>query len=58
MEDLTPKCYFCGHELHWQSDFNYDEVFLEGDGIVSEWTCPNCGAEAEYSKRYDDDDKA
>ena len=23
-------CPYCGHTMFWQSDFNYDEVFVEG----------------------------
>ena len=29
-------CWYCGHDsLCWQSDFNYDEIFGEGEGMVS-----------------------
>lgn len=52
------KCWYCGSELFWQSDFNYDEVFGEGDGIVSYLTCSNleCGAEVEFSRRFDEEE--
>ena len=49
-------CWFCGHEMIWQSDFNYDEVHGEGEGIVTYLSCPNCEAMAEFSLRDDDDD--
>lgn len=42
-------CWYCGGRLSWNSDFNYDEVFGEGEGIVSHLTCSNCGAEVQYS---------
>ena len=47
------KCWYCGNELIWQSDFNYDEVFEEGDGIVTYLKCSNddCGAEVQISKK-------
>ena len=45
------KCWYCGGRLCWNSDFNYDEVYGEGEGIVSFLTCTNCGAEVQYSKR-------
>lgn len=41
------KCFFCGSELIWGSDFNLEEVCdlaKEGDGgVVSYYTCPTCG---------------
>ena len=42
-------CWYCGGKLIWQSDFNYDEVHHEGEGIVSFLTCSNCGAELKES---------
>ena len=42
-------CPYCGHKMIWQSDFNYDEVFGEGNGIVSYYSCSNCNCEAEFS---------
>lgn len=38
------KCWFCGSELIWSSDFSYENYGLEDEGIVSVLTCPNCGA--------------
>lgn len=51
----TGVCWFCGSPMNWNSDFNYDEVYGEGEGIVSMLTCmnPECGAEAEFSLRTD-----
>lgn len=47
-------CPYCGGEMIWQSDFNYDEVYGEGEGIVSFATCSNCGADAEFSKKEEE----
>lgn len=47
------RCWYCGGKLIWQSDYNYDEVYGEGEGIVTCLTCSQCGAEVEYSKRED-----
>lgn len=46
-------CWYCGGQLCWEADFNYDEVYDEGEGIVSFLHCMNCGAHVEYS--YKDD---
>lgn len=45
--------WYCGTEMIWQSDFNYDEIYGEGEGIVSILTCPKCNAEAQFSIRDD-----
>lgn len=50
-------CINCGHELIWQSDFNYDEVHGEGEGVVSHWYCPHCGAMHEVSVRTDNEEE-
>lgn len=47
------NCWYCGGTLIWQSDFNYDEIYSEGEGIVTFLTCKNCGAEVQYSLRTD-----
>lgn len=54
-----PLCYFCLSKMNWNSDFNYDEVHGEGDGVVSYYTCmnPECGAEAQFSLRTDKDEE-
>ena len=54
MRDRT-TCWYCGGELIWQSDFNYDDVHGEGEGIVSQLKCSGCHAEVQYSKREDED---
>ena len=50
-------CPYCGHTMVWQSDFNYDEVFGEGEGIVSYYYCFNCGCDAEFSLRTDKEEE-
>lgn len=50
------KCAFCGGSLIWQSDFNYDEVYADGDGIVSIYTCAECGADAQFSLKNEEEE--
>tara|TARA_R100001463_G_scaffold65433_2_gene118712 strand:- start:4487 stop:4639 length:153 start_codon:yes stop_codon:yes gene_type:complete len=40
------KCYHCKTELIWGGDFTYEDYGLDGEGIVSNLSCPNkkCGA--------------
>lgn len=46
-------CWYCSGALVWDSDFNYDEVHGEGEGIVSNLHCSQCGAEVQYSLKTD-----
>lgn len=50
-------CWFCGADLIWQSDFNYDEIHGEGEGIVAILICSECGAMVEFSLRTDEEDE-
>ena len=52
---MLMRCWYCGGKLRWNGDFNYDEIFGEGNGIVSFLTCMNCGAEVQYSLRESDE---
>ena len=49
-------CWYCGGEIFWQSDFNYDEVFGEGEGIVTILQCSQCTADIQYSLREDEEE--
>lgn len=49
-------CWFCGADLHWESDFNYDEFWGEGEGIVAILHCSNCGAEAIFSRKEEENE--
>ena len=41
------KCYHCNTELIWGGDFMFEDYGLEGDGIVSNLSCPDCQAYVE-----------
>lgn len=50
------SCWKCGTvgSVVWDSDFNYDEVFGCGDGVVSYLHCANCGVEIMYVDKTDE----
>jgi hypothetical protein len=35
------KCYHCDSELIWGGDHTYEDYGMEGDGVVSNLSCPN-----------------
>ena len=51
-----PRCLKCDTTMIWQSDFNYDEIYDDGEGVVSFYKCSNekCGADAQFSLRDDE----
>lgn len=53
---MSPECYFCGEQMVYQNDWNYDDIFGDGEGIVSVWSCPHCNSEAQFSLREDKED--
>ena len=47
-------CWFCGCEMIWGADFDYEDYGLEGSGVVATLSCPNCDAYCEF---YSGDEK-
>ena len=41
------NCWHCNAELIWGADFDFEDYGLEGDGIVTSLSCPNCPATVE-----------
>lgn len=41
---LNPTCPHCLHQIFWQNDYSYEDYGMQGDGIVTCWSCGNCGA--------------
>ena len=43
------ECFHClARAVIWDSDFSYEDVGLDGEGIVQFLHCDNCGARIEY----------
>lgn len=49
------NCWHCQTELIWGGDHSYEDYGLEGEGIVSNFTCPKCEAYVEFYKGEDYD---
>lgn len=43
------ECFHCGERAAvWQNDWSFEDYGLEGDGLVHELICSNCGAVITY----------
>lgn len=43
------ECFHCGQKtVGWDSDFDFEDMGYEGEGVVHICHCTNCGAEIEY----------
>lgn len=52
------ECFHCGQKaVSWMSDFTFEEMGYEGEGVVHCCTCGNCGAEIEYRIRFDNEEE-
>lgn len=50
------ECFHCcTKSVIWDSDFMFEDVGREGNGIVHFCHCENCGAEIEYYIPIDDE---
>ena len=36
------NCYQCGSELIWGGDHSFEDCGLEGEGVVQNFSCPDC----------------
>lgn len=52
------KCFLCGGQVIWQSDFDFEDYGYEGEGIVQNYTCSKCGAEYEVRNRFETEDES
>ena len=51
------ECFKCGHRtVAWQSDFDAEDCGYDGVGIVSYYSCQNCGAEYEVVQIEESDE--
>ena len=41
------NCWHCGHALIWGGDHDFEDYGKEDEGIVSNFSCPDCGAYVE-----------
>ena len=49
MKDRGDTCWNCGGQLIWSHDCRYDDIYHEGEGVISFLNCRDCGAEVQYT---------
>ena len=47
-EDMYQCFHCCQMTVVWNSDFTFEEMGYDGEGVVHICRCSNCGAEIEY----------
>lgn len=53
------NCWHCGEDtpMIWGSDFSFEDIGLDGDGIVSFFTCSKCKCYAEVYLPFNEDEE-
>ena len=41
-------CFHCGGDVIWGGDFSFEDYGVDGEGIIHELHCKDCGAEIVY----------
>ena len=51
------ECFYCRtRSVVWDADYSYNDYGLDGNGIVQECHCSNCGAKITYWIDLDEDE--
>lgn len=50
------NCYHCETELIWGSDNTFEDAGIDGEGILTVLSCPECEAYVEVFKEYEEDE--
>ena len=56
LERGATYCWFCGHEMIWDSDFTGEDVGTGDETqVAAVLHCPNCEAEAIFTSAHEDE---
>lgn len=48
------ECFHCGEKaVIWDGDFSFEDYGIEGEGIIHDCHCTNCGAQIQYQVPLD-----
>ena len=53
------RCHYCNSEMSWNSDCDFRDYGMDGEGVISYLTCTNedCNTCAEFFRRDKDEDE-
>lgn len=52
---MKKECFNCGKKaVKWLADYDFKDYGLEGDGIIHELVCENCGARIRYEVKNEE----
>lgn len=51
------KCFRCGGQVIWQSDFDTEDYGIEEEGIVSVYLCSKCNSDYTVTTLIGDSDE-
>jgi len=51
------KCWHCDSEMIWGGDNDFDDFGMEGEGIVSNFSCSSCPVTAEVILPLEEDEE-
>lgn len=51
------QCWNCGTEMIWGGDHSFEDYGLDGEGIVTNLSCPNCNAQAFFYTSLDEEEE-
>ena len=52
------ECFHCGcRAVIWDCDFTFEDYGYEGEGIVQDLHCTNCGAQIQYLISLEEDEE-
>lgn len=55
---MDKSCFICGgHKVIWGNDWSFEDYGYEGEGIISTYSCMDCGAEYEVRNAFDEKEK-
>ena len=51
------QCWNCGTEMIWDRELSFEEYGIDGEGIITVFTCPNCNALAFFYTSLDEEEE-
>ena len=52
------RCWMCGGQLIVGGKFSFEDYGIEGNGIVTNLSCADCGAYVEHHVSFDDEEQS